>query len=394
MELGRVIVKNLTRVLCIGREVGPIVHLLRKTVPNLQIGAVDVLGNEDTRQYVDWAFSVEKQAENTSICRSKHRSLEELLYELAQVMLEEVSFDLVIPSSPFHTRLDYLEGLSEQTETFMPDGSTLEQTNTAFKFLVSTETCCPSLLHTMGGEVESSEIVPDSLPGIFITKDGNYFLNEKFALKRLRSRDLKGFYIYTSQIHCACFLVSARQSQFLGVHTLDPPYQHTFFPNLPERNSFLPYSISVGSSLSEVKDFGGKLIRSLDLTGIVTFYFCHSSRQLVPISCNPLPDENLGLWARKHPLLVTQFLTTPSYTLDRPSPPVDFAYRIPIHLKRPLRIPSLPEGIFRQRNLANVLSHPEYPICAILGSSASLLETEKHRMDALAKLTQILDLRS
>ena len=383
--------KNPTRVLCVGREVGPLVHLLRETVPNLQIGAVDVLANEDTRQYADWAFSVEKQNENTSICRPKLRSLEELLYELAQVMMEEISFDLVIPSSPFQTRLDYLEGMSKQTETFMPDRSTLEQTTTAFKFLSSIETCSPSLLHHVEGEVALSELETDDLPGILITKDGNYFLNEKTASSNLRSRTLKGFYVTTSQIHCASFLVSTHNSQFLGVQTLDPPYQHTFFPNLLERNSILPYSASGVSSLSEIMDYGRNLIHSLDLSGMITFYFCHSSRYLVPFSCNLLPDENLGLWARNHPRVITQFLTTPSHILGQPSPKVDFAYRIPIHSRRPLIVPSLPKRISNQRNFAGVLSHPEYPICAISGSDTSPHEAEKQKTEVLAKLTQIFE---
>jgi hypothetical protein len=90
--------------------------------------------------------------------------------------------------------------------------------------------------------------------------------------------------------------------------------------------------------------------------------------------------------------LITKFLMTPTHTPDRPSPSLDLAFRIPIHSEHPLKVPPLPKGIFQQRNLASVLSHPEYPICVTSGSAASLYETENRKVEAFAKLNQILEL--
>jgi hypothetical protein len=380
------------RVLCVGREVGPLVQLLRETVPNLQIGAIDVLGNADTRQYVDWAFSVEKQVVNRSIYRPKHRSLEELLYELARVMLEELFFDLVIPSSPFHSKPDYLESFSEQTAVSMPEKFIMEQATSAFKFITNLHMCSPSLLRPLEREISVSEIAQENLPGIFITEKGNFIIDDNSVLKTTSSQKLEGFYVTTSNIHCAGFLVSGHQIQFLGGQSIVSPYHHSIFPDFLERNSFIPYSASGESSILEVKQLGEKIIRELNLTGMITLFFCISSRQLVPISCNLLPDANLSLWARKHPSMIARFLMAPSYTLNPISPPKDFVYRIPIYSRSPLRVPSFYKGICNQRNLANVLSHPEYPLCAISGSGETRYEAEEHRTKNLAEIIHFFDL--
>ncbi|MFW9854061.1 MAG: hypothetical protein ACFFFG_03345 [Candidatus Thorarchaeota archaeon] len=366
-------------------------YLLKKTMPNLQIGAIDVLGNADTRRYVDWAFSVEKQVINKSLWRLKHRSLEEYLYELTQVMLEEISFDLVIPSSPLQTKLHYLERFSNQIEVFMPERSTLEQTSDAFKFINNLSVCCPTFFRSLDKEISASEISHDSFPGVFITKVGSFFVNEKTALAEIYPRNLKGFYLTTSQIQSACFLVSGSKIQFMGVQTLKSPHQHALFPDFLEQNSLIPYSGLKGPSILAIKQAGENIIQKLDLTGIITLYFYNSSRQPVPISCNPLPDENFGLWARKNPRLVIKFMTTSLKTLDRAQLTLDYAYRIPIHSRHPLQVPFLPEEISNQRNLAGVLSHPEYPICVISGSKTSHFEAKEHRMQSLLKMTRILE---
>ncbi|MFW9777304.1 MAG: hypothetical protein ACFFE8_00540 [Candidatus Heimdallarchaeota archaeon] len=380
------------RVLCVGREVGPLGHLLKETVPNLQIGAIDVLGNIDTRQYVDWAFSVEKQVADQSIYRPKRRSLEELLFELTQVMLEEISFDLVIPSSPFQTKLDYLKKISEQTEVSMPEVSTLEKVTTAFHFVTNLEDCCPSFLRALKNKILISEIVNDDLPGILITEKGNFVLKTPSYLNTISSQKLEGFYARTSNIHVAFFLDSGHQSQFWGVQTVAPPYHHPIFPNFLERNSLIPYSASETSPILEVKQFGQELINNLDLSGMITLYFCKTDQQLVPLSCSLLPDENLRLWGRNHPNLVVKFLMTPSRESNPISPPNDFVYRIPIYSRFPLKVPSFPEGACSQKNLANSLSHHEYPICVITGTGETKNSAEERQMKELTEITRYFEL--
>ena len=73
-----------------------------------------------------------KQTPEIAIQRSKHRPLLDLLYELTKVMLEDLEFDLLIPTSPFQTKPEYIHQLSQEVQVLAPNIKMIEQISSAF----------------------------------------------------------------------------------------------------------------------------------------------------------------------------------------------------------------------------------------------------------------------
>ncbi|MHA1237436.1 MAG: hypothetical protein ACTSQ9_07245, partial [Candidatus Hodarchaeales archaeon] len=98
---------SINRILIIGQETGPFAKQIKKLYPDMKIGSVDILGNLDTRNSVESAFSVVKQTPGESLERKKVRSDLDLLYELTLIMLDEIEFDILIPLTPFNSNPEY-----------------------------------------------------------------------------------------------------------------------------------------------------------------------------------------------------------------------------------------------------------------------------------------------
>ena len=233
----------LNRILIVGREVGCIARLLKKTIPKVTIGAVDVLGNEETRYYADWKFSVVKQAPDIAIQSPKHRPLIDLLYELTKVMLEDLEFDLLILTSPFQTKPELIRQLSQEVQVSAPSNEVIEQVASANSFLTKILDISPEILPPPVRYSSISERDFNCSPMLFVTEEGIYSFPNNVSLTSIDNSNSVGFLIPLSKVHCALFIGSNQSSKFLGFQTLTTPYDHTFFLNAPERNGFIPFSL-------------------------------------------------------------------------------------------------------------------------------------------------------
>ena len=130
--------------LVIGREVGPIIQQIRTSFSdNIKIGAVDILGNLETRKFANWKFSVEKQTPNSSLGRINRRSAVELLFELASIMLEEREFEEIIVTTPFHRYPKLLNSLRDEVDILHCDIKSVEKTYSDWIFISQLLDECP-----------------------------------------------------------------------------------------------------------------------------------------------------------------------------------------------------------------------------------------------------------
>ncbi|MFW9905885.1 MAG: hypothetical protein ACFFFH_16305 [Candidatus Thorarchaeota archaeon] len=362
------------RILVVGREVGPIVQLIKEKKPEISIGAVDILGNQETRLYTDWKFSIEKQSPDTLIQRSKHRSIVDLLFELTLVMLEELEFDLLIPLSPLQTKPKYIDELSRELEIFAPSYKILEQATSAFVFLTNISLSIPELMPSSLFTSDLSNVM--TYPAIFVSPNGLSHIPSEESIISLESSNLSGFLLPISQIHCTFFFSMSHDTRFFGLQTLSDPHEHAFFPNNLEKNGIIPFSTS-NFTHKRIISYLSRLIIKLGIVGMGTIYFGLSKDSIFPVSCNVLPDENLAFWEKKtSSSLVPFLLNEKSNHIPQFNTPVS-AFKIPIYSYRSIRVPPLSGSLCTQRNLPGVISHPEYPLCAVSAKSSSFSSAHK-----------------
>lgn len=362
---------SLKRILVVGREVGSIVQLLKERNPRISIGAVDVLGNEETRFYADWKFSVEKQSPDTSILRVKYRSTLDLLLELALVMLEDLEFDILIPLSPLQTEPQYIYRLSREVEVRAPSNKFLEQVTSAYIFLTNISSSFPESSPSSIHMSDISREQASNFPAVFVSPQGLSLISSETSIPSFDSANFSGFFLPISQIHCAFFLSFTHGIRFLGLQTLSAPHEHPFFPDHLEKNAMIPFSLPSGFTFKRIISHLSQIITHLGVVGMITIYFGLSKNQIFPVSCNVLPDENFTLWERKSPITLVPFLFS---LKDDHVPKLTssvFAFKLPIYSYRSIRVPPLPKDLCTQRNLPKVISHPRYPLCAISGTSSS-----------------------
>ncbi len=363
------------RILVTGREVGPIARLL-KTVKlgNLKpsIGAVDILGNLDTRIFSDWTFSVEKQSPNKPIFRQKRRPLIDLLYELTLILLEEVEFDLLIPLPPFQLKPQYIHQLSKEVTIKTCISRTLETIKTSYIFLMNLKSTFPEIIPQTIRFSDLSDLTSISFPFFFVSEHKtDFFLSQEQVLSASNFKEY-GFVLPFSEVHCAFFISSSHSINFIGVQSLSPPLNHDLFPTFFEKNAFLPFSFSRNLSLKAIVSFFREIINVLELFGIISIYFGFVGDKIIPIYCNTLPDENIDLWNGKIARSFVQYLLQTKSVKISPKLQSNIVFKLPIYSSYSIRVPVLPDIIARQRNLAHVLSDPSYPICSILGKAKSV----------------------
>ena len=371
------------RILIIGGEVGPIARLLKSyklESLKLSIGAIDILGNVETRIFSDWTFSVEKQSPNESIFRQKQRPLIDLLYELTLIMLEEKEFDLLIPMSPFQTKPRYLRHLSKEVPVMMCDIQSLECVNTNYAFLKTLSSKIPEALPD---PVRFSDLIDStsiSFPFFFISKNKTDIFRSQEQLISISDLNKSGYYLPFAKVNCALFMSSSDSLVCIGIQSLSPPSDHDFIPTFLEKNALLPFLLPKNVSFHSIISFLTNLINTLELRGIVSIYFGFLGNKIIPISCNILPDENIELWNDKSSNNLFSYLFSFN-TKDKPISPANYGFKLPIYSSHSIRVPKLPDELVRQQNLPHVFSHSSYPICSILGNASTLskLDTMFHQ---------------
>ncbi|MFX1282247.1 MAG: hypothetical protein ACFFB5_01270 [Promethearchaeota archaeon] len=379
------------RILVVGREVGPITQLLKEKDPKVSIGAVDVLGNKETRRYADWKFSVEKQSPNVSIYRYKHRSVLDLLFELALIMLEDLEFDLLIPLSPFQIKPQYILRLSREVEVYAPNYKSLEKASSAYTFLTQILADFSEIIPPNSFISDLSKIPSIEFPGIYVSKNQTYCLSSRAVISSIDSSNKSGFLLPLSRIHCAFFIALPHCINFHGFQTLSYPHEHSFFFKHLEKNALIPFSLPQSHSYERIISFLSEIITQLGFTGMITIYFGLSEDRIFPVSCNLLPDENLDLWeSRSSKPLISHFFS-PQEEQEPVTSSSNFAFKLPIYSHRPIKVPLLPENLCCQQNLTGVISHPDYPLCALLDSNPSASVAQNLFQQKKMKILNILN---
>ena len=362
------------RILITGREAGPIARLIKSYTLNnfkISVGAVDVLGNTETRIFSDWKFSIEKQFPDTSVLRPKQRPIIDLLHELTQIMLEELEFDLLIPLSPYQTKPKYLQQLSKIVEVYCPKHQIINMSKSTYCFLESVRSKISGILPSpifISSLYDSPSL---KFPSMFISKDNTKFFYSKKDLSINSSINDIGYYFPFYKIHCAFFTGFSHNYNFIGIQSLSSPNDHDFFLDYFERNAIIPFSCSDPISITSIISFLTNLVKALDLSGFITIYFGLHKGKIIPVSCGILPDENIDLWDIRCKEHLIQSIISPKTIQLEYHPSSYYAFKIPVYSSHPIRVPILPEEDVTQRNLVNVISHPIYPICSIIGKSKS-----------------------
>ncbi len=379
------------RILVVGREVGSITRLLKEKIPKVLIGAVDVLGNEETRFYADWKFSVEKQSPNVSIFRFKHRPILDLLFELTLIMLEDRDFDLLIPLSPFQTNPQYIHRLSREIEVYTPNYNSLKLTTSAYTFLTYVSANFPEVIPPNIIISDLSKVSSIDLPAIFISDHQTYCFSSETSISSIGSLNQSGFLFPFSRIHCAFFIVFYQCIRFLGIQTLSNPHDHAFFPDYLEKNALIPFHLPQNFSYQRIISFLSRIITQLEVTGMITIYFGLSKENIFPVSCSVLLDENFDLWERRSSKTLIPYIFFPEDERDPLLASSNFAFKLPIYSRRSIRVPPLLNNLCYQRNLAGVISHPDYPLCALLEANFSFSVTHHLFQQKKMEILEILD---
>jgi hypothetical protein len=356
---------SVNRILIIGRENGPLAKQIKKIYPDMKVGSVDILGNLDTRNSVETAFSVVKQTPGDSLERRRARSNIDLLYELALVMLDEVEFDILIPLAPFNTNPEYLRSLSNRIELPIVDWKNLDKTSSSWKFLSHLSKLIPSssLKQRL---IKFDELIDiNGEDGLFVTSKGNFSIDRNKNLTTYSPPHDQGFFLPIKEIHCAAFYSSSRSITNIGVQTVKPPLNHSFFYDEIEKNAYLPFNSLRTFSTKELIEYLVEIIKQVQPKGFLTLYFGIYEKNIIPISCNSIPDEKIDLWNKINasnliPLLIEPSDYHPSLILNKV-----YGYNFPIFTSHSIKVPMIPKEVAEQRNLPGVYNTPEYPVCTI-----------------------------
>jgi hypothetical protein len=354
-----------SRILIIGREAGPFAKLIKKTYPHMKIGSVDILGNLDTREAVESAFSVVKQTPGESLERKKVRSDLDLLYELTLIMLEEVEYDILIPLTPFNSNPEYLQLLSNKISLSIIDWKTLEKTSSPWTFL--------SYLADMDlnyysqkkhGEFDKSweENLEE---GLFVTKNGIIRIDNPIRESDYYELPKESFFLPIKEIHCAAFYSTPEFVFNIGIQTITSTQNQLLNYDEIERNAYFPFESDLMPSSSSVIENLIEIINQGELMGFITIYFGIKDKKILPFSCNSLPDEKIDLWNERNRNNLIPILLNPSKTDFIPKTQTIYGYKYPIFVSHPIKVPVIPKELAEQRNMPGVYTTVDYPVCSI-----------------------------
>ena len=383
---------SINRILIIGRETGPFAQQIKKTYPDMKIGSVDILGNLDTRNSVESAFSVVKQTPGESFERKKVRSDLDLLYELTLIMLDEIEFDILIPLTPFNSNPEYLRSLSDKIKLPIVDWKTLEKTSSPWKFLSHLIESDPTT-SPQQRLIESEELFKrKEEKGLFVTKKKNVYVNKDF-LADYSFIPEEGFFLPIEEIYCAAFYSTSEFISHIGVQTIKPAANHALFYDEFEKNAYSPFSSTQILPIGEIIESLVSIVERCQLMGFSTIYFGINEKNIVPISCNSLPDEKIDLWSTITRNNLIPLLINPSENNSPPNSRKVFGYKFPIFTSHPILVPMIPEAIAEQRNLPGVYNTVEYPVCTIQSFSEDVKDLSRGLKMNMKQIHKILEQR-
>jgi len=286
-------------------------------------------------------------------------------------MLEDIEFDLLIPLSPLQTKPEYIHKLSREIEIYAPSYRLLEQATSPYVFLTNISSNIPELISTSIFTSDLSSAQVREFPVLFVSDNGLSLIPSTKTIISLDSSELSGFILPISEIHCAFFLSYTHGFKILGLQTLSTPHEHIFFTDHLEKNAMTPFSKPEGITIERIISYLSHIITKLGVIGMGTIFFGFSKNCIFPVSCNFLIDENFVFWEKKSSRsLVPLLFSLESHYVPGLDASIN-AFRSPIYSYRSIRVPSLPRDLCTQRNLPGVISHPEYPLCAISARSSS-----------------------
>jgi len=383
---------SINRILIIGREVGPLATQIKSLYPSMKIGSVDILGNLDTRNSVESAFSVVKQTLGESLERKKVRSDLDLLFELALIMLDEIEFDILIPLTPFNSNPEYLRSLSDKIKVSIVDWKTLEKTSSSWKFLSYLIKSDPNSSQQIK-LIEFEELLEiKGEEGLFVTRRGNLFINKNKNSTEYSLKPEEGFFLPIKEIHCAAFFSTSDFISNIGVQTISPSSNHSFFYDEIEKNAYIPFSSTQALPISEIIEHLRKIIKKFRFMGFLTIYFGIIGKNLVPISCNSIPDEKVDLWSEKTANNLIPHLIDPSKNFSPSNSKMVYGYKYPIYTSHTIKVPMIPEKLAEQRNLPGVYNTVDYPVCTIQSFSDDVKNLSRELVVNMKQIHKILGL--
>ena len=383
---------SINRILITGRETGPLAKQIKNLYPNMKIGSVDILGNQDTRNSVESAFSVVKQSPGESLERKKVRPDLDLLHELTLIMLDEIEFDILIPLTPFNSNPEYLRSLSDKIRLPIVNWKTLEKTSSPWKFLshLTESDLTSSPQQKIIGFEELFETKGEE--GLFVAKKGSIHINKNKVSTDYSPMTEEGFFLPIKEIHCAAFYSSSEFISNIGVQTINPSSNHAFFYNEIEKNAYVPFNPTQTIPLGETIEHLIDIIKQAQLMGFLTLYFGINERKIVPISCNSIPDEKIDLWSEKTANNLISLLINPSKNKSPPKPRIVYGYKYPIFTSHPIKVPMIPEKLAEQRNLPGVYNTVEYPVCTIKKFSSNVKDLSRELEVNMNQIHKVLGL--
>ncbi|MHA1972144.1 MAG: hypothetical protein ACTSW1_04055 [Candidatus Hodarchaeales archaeon] len=362
------------RVLIIGSEVGSLFKLIHEYNPKYELGAIDILGNIETRKYAKWKFSVAKQSPKLPISIPKNRSLTEYLIELVYVMLEEVEFDIIIPCSPLHSEQKFLLDLKNDYEVIFPFIDPIDCLSSNYSFL--------QVIKKKVQDFSSFYYNPD-INSTSHNEKNHYFLVTKKKTDFVSSHDTtsiinyedEGFLIPSQQLYCTAFIQNNGFRLYLGIQEVKIPDNKDSIIFPLENNAFTPPNSVILQDESYILTKLNLITSDLKLHGFFTIYFTLKPfDDPIPISLVPNFDQNLIMWQLKIQSFIFDLLSKNIQTTNLKT---FFAFRLPIYSPTPITMYDIPRDYVIHQNISGVITSLDFPVCSIVGTSRTYDEARR-----------------
>jgi len=364
--------KDSKRVLIIGYEVGSLVKSIKSLFPEILIGSVDLMGNLEVRKFANWKFSVVKQVAYEKISTPNHRSIEQYLFELSLIMIEEVEFDFLIACSPFHRKSKDLSSVVNKVKNYFPYLRIIHLNLSDFEFIkkISEESVIQSdfVIQSIT-ELEISE----NNPIIFVCPENTFYIPSQTILQGIH-KNYRGITLPASKIHSIAFITNQKEPICLGLQTLVRPGNHQFLLYPLEKNALVPFNDTSNLTKDWIINIFKRIIHFLEINSFITFYFVISDNKLFPFSIIPTFDENFRLWELKSGRNFLQNIIKDTF-IRKIEP---YGIKLPIYFPNSKLVPKIPFGIASHINIPNSFSQPDYPVCKIFGIASTIEKLQYH----------------
>ncbi|WP_455140718.1 hypothetical protein [Candidatus Hodarchaeum mangrovi] len=367
------------RVLIIGYEVGSLVRSIKSKFPDIQIGSVDLMGNLEVRKYANWKFSVVKQAVKEEISTPDQRSIDQYLFELTLIMIEEIEFDFLIACSPFHRDAKQFSSIANNIKNSFPFKSTTQLFLSDYDFFKKIRE--ESIIQSNFIIQSASELeIIETNPIIFLCPENSFYIPSQAILQKIQ-KNYSGITVPASRIHSIAFMKSQKQVICLGLQTLVEPNNHQFLLYPLEKNALFPFITTSNLTQDSIINSFKRIIHFLEITGFYTIYFTIKDNELFPFSIVPTFDENFRLWELKLGRSIIQSFIKDTFNRKIKS----YGLKLPIYFPNSKLVPKIPFRIASHISIPGTYSHPHYPICKIF-EVASTVDKLQHRMNKRKKI--------